>query len=152
LLFTARFAAAQATDSALKSEKGDKPVAKQGEKPVTKPAPVSKARGDTVLHHAVIKHTPHIIYVFDPILAAEIAGGVLIIAIPVVVWYMRRPKKRPQRALPADAVQLGRTIITVENEQNVGARRQQEDAFGFSNVRDRALIDAAGVIGIVADG
>jgi protein phosphatase len=38
------------------------------------------------------------------------------------------------------------------NAQHIGARRQQQDAFGFSDPRDRRFKAHDGMLGVVADG
>src|SRR5271154_3661002 len=38
------------------------------------------------------------------------------------------------------------------NAQNIGARPQQQDAFGFSDPSDRAFVTHGGFLGVVADG
>jgi len=60
--------------------------------------------------------------------------------------------RRMRSTLPANVVRLDGAVVTLSNAQHAGARRGQEDAFGFSDIKDRELLAAVGVLGIVADG
>jgi PPM family protein phosphatase len=43
-------------------------------------------------------------------------------------------------------------LFSIGNAQHIGARQQQQDAFGFSDPADQAFVSHAGFLGIVADG
>jgi protein phosphatase len=52
------------------------------------------------------------------------------------------------------AIRVGLDSFTVElgNAQHLGRRRQQQDAFGFSDVFDQRVLDRGGVLAVIADG
>ena len=66
---------------------------------------------------------------------------------------VRLSRKRPRRTVKqGNVVRIGKRVLRLSNAQHQGARHAQEDAFAFSNPADQRIIDAVGVVGVVADG
>ncbi|RMH11058.1 MAG: serine/threonine protein phosphatase [Gemmatimonadetes bacterium] len=65
---------------------------------------------------------------------------------------VRAPSDEPPSARHEHVVVLQGARLTLGNAQHIGAREEQQDAFGFSDVADPDVLGHAGLLALVADG
>lgn len=78
-----------------------------------------------------------------------LAATLILLALTVVLLCIRRRGAKRAKDAKSDAPRRG---LRIANVHNVGARENQQDSFCVSNIADKELSDARGVLLLVADG
>ena len=84
-----------------------------------------------------------------PVIPVLILG---LAALGAVRLARRRRRRRVTPGRQDNVVRVGRRTLWLSNAQHKGARQMQEDAFAFSDPSNQTMLDAVGVVGVVADG
>jgi len=70
-----------------------------------------------------------------------------------LAWYLTtRKKNKPDDITDSPSVNVGAHVLRFGNAQGIGSRKEQQDAFGFCDVNDKASLRTQGVVSVLADG